>query len=721
MIATTLVVLLLSSRARAAEYGVDLQDVREDDDLYQLFWDGLIDEETRDRLVTLFAIKVDLNNATREELMELPRVTAAMADDIIAYREREGGFRQVEYLGLVPSMQGDPFVQALPFVSAQAQVVDRGWSASAQAGAIATTRRPAIPGGGGVDTAASNDPAFFLRGRSQPYEHLRLGVLVTARSRLGQIEGAPDGGSLTAEPRDLRYDLPGIYAMWDGPRLAAIAGTYRLGFGQRLVLDNSRRARPHGPYPNDDLYESTDSAKITPIDGFVGAAVRARYLPWRFGWFDLTGFFSWADKDLYFQELAYSRADTDPFVVDPEGETIQYATLPDIVRERLGGANLTHRWSRRASLGVTGYLGDARFNAEAPDLGFNLSSRYPEDRTRFGAVGVDGTWGAGVVDLGAEVAVTDRGEPGVLARAWIEPVTKLQIMPSARYYAPDFDNPYARGEANADETLGNRARDELGGRVRVSSRQLKLAHFIADVDVWRHENPERFDPETGEALGGLGRPTIDMILAGRVDLHPTTKEQISLWTTYHDEDVENGGRALAYASSTQPGGARITAQAMVQTRRVRRVALASLYRHAWVDTTAFDDRFDQDLYVWWRAILDLAPGPAITARLKYRLEGLDEVPARGTSYRYCEDEEMAAGTLGEPIPADCRGERYWETLLLVRQRLYAQSWAKLRFSWTRYFDRRAKWIPLPSVNEPEPVAPPRDDFLIKASVILTFS
>lgn len=46
--------------------------------------------------------KINVNRATREELMTVPGIGPATADNILAFREERGGFRNMEELLLVP-------------------------------------------------------------------------------------------------------------------------------------------------------------------------------------------------------------------------------------------------------------------------------------------------------------------------------------------------------------------------------------------------------------------------------------------------------------------------------------------------------------------------------------------------------------------------------------------------------------------------------------------
>jgi len=48
---------------------------------------------------------VDLNTATKEQLMELPGIGASKAEDIVRYREESGGFHSIEEIMNVPGIK----------------------------------------------------------------------------------------------------------------------------------------------------------------------------------------------------------------------------------------------------------------------------------------------------------------------------------------------------------------------------------------------------------------------------------------------------------------------------------------------------------------------------------------------------------------------------------------------------------------------------------------
>ena len=78
-------VLLAVPALLAFDYGAPIR-VTNEDDVYELEYEGEIDEEMRDVLLGLLAEPLDPNTASREELQQLPDVTYGLADAVIAAR-----------------------------------------------------------------------------------------------------------------------------------------------------------------------------------------------------------------------------------------------------------------------------------------------------------------------------------------------------------------------------------------------------------------------------------------------------------------------------------------------------------------------------------------------------------------------------------------------------------------------------------------------------------
>jgi len=716
------VVLLGSScPALAAEYSVEIR-IEDEDDINELYFDGEITEEERDRLLTLYLAKVDLNRATREELYDLPGFTWMMADAVIERRGRPGGIRAVEEIADIPGMTPAVMAQIRPFVIARPINERRRAGVESKTGGIA--RYAAREQEGGQNTW---DPAFYERLRARAYDHAALGLLLTVGYQIGDVRSAPQGGALSAEGYAIRGNVPRFYAMWDGPRLSALVGTYRLGYGLRLTLDTSRKQRPHGIYPNDELYESNDAGKVTPLDGFVGAAVLAKYLPLRRGWFDASAFGSVAygpfRKDIYSYDFTYDHG-SEPFLIDEDTlEPIRYATLPRAVEEWVAGGNVTYNLDRRTALGVTGYYGGVGLSFDAADLRVAFASKYPEARNGhpcgtpgttcpFGAAGVNVKLGHGIFDGAVEAAVNDVGKPAVLAVAWVEPAPKFEIIPSFRYYSPKYDNPYARGESATDEYLGNRARDELGPRLRLLYRPLRLFRVLLDVDFYRKENEPIYDPDTGQLVSTVNSPTWDFRGLFRMESWPTEKEHVVAWFFMHDRNLAKGGRGLTYEATSPDtaGGMRFSYALQASTSRPKGWHFAVQFKHSFEDTATFSTKFDKSFYIWGRVRASLFKGSSLSLRVKYSDEYTDTAPSRSQNRRYCEDEDTSQGSLaGLPVPDECRGESYVSVYLQGAQRLLSCCQVKLRAEWQRFTDARAKWRPL----DPDEPVPTRNEVLIK--------
>ncbi len=210
-------------------------------------------------------------------------------------------------------------------------------------------------------------------------------------------------------------------------------------------------------------------------------------------------------------------------------------TLDNVYAEALGGGNVSYFFNRRAHVGVTGYAAHSRFLTEGMDLDFQEWSPRPFGGGVYGAVGVDAAVGRGPWDLFLEVAhsfddqLDGGGGIGAIARSTIT-WDRQELELTTRYYDEDFANPYARPIAAPDEQDGNRARDEVGGRVRYTGRHGDL-NLRAGLEVWNliTEQVTRTDNYV------------------RLDYAATAPLGWGFWLEYEDKDLAEGGRGQCFA------------------------------------------------------------------------------------------------------------------------------------------------------------------------------
>ena len=802
-------VLLSSGEAIAAPYSTEIV-ISTEEEISELYHDGDITSEERDTLLTLFMTPLDLNLAARDELYDLPGFTYTLADAVLEAREERGRFYKIGDLLGVEGMTETIYRQAAVFVTvSDPQDDENQYAAQIRLGAVGRV---------GIPNNAEDDPAGYLRTKIRFLNHGGVGFLFAVRpmngsvgdARLGVRCDAADncryGASLYAAPEAPRFDPASFYAFWDGPRWSGIGGSYTLGYGLGLTIDNSGRRKAHGWYPNLDFSEDTDSGKVRPFEGFVGVALRHKQIELGKGHLDVSVFGSAWNRDLYVYDTFYNRDQKCPPGADCSGceagkvinwktgncvsinsvpalvceestgtETINgvkvprydslhcdYPTLQGIMRELMGGANATYWINRRSSVGVTGYVGNWHMNAEADSFSPALSSKYPFDRSTWGVVGANTRFGMGRYDFGAEVAVTDRGDVGALAMGWLRPLPDFELIPSFRYYGADFDNPYNRGIHNGDEFQGNRARDELGGRLQLDYRPIKWLTIKADLNVWYHEYPAlkldrdesdrtsiTYIDDDGNYFVPLDQkdPATDLEASMRLYFKVTSKEKFDLQALFHDEALDRTGHDLSYgfvpegkasepvgpASTTKDvdqrnvgwGGQKVAWQVTATTTRIPRTTISARFKQTFEDTRSMADDFDQTYYFWFKVATNLKPGPYIAARVKYFDEFVNEdggwhplsACAQWSNYSSSQIESVLGNTA---LPGSCRGETFVDTYLQVVQKLpttmFAGSTLSLRASWTRWLDERRKWEKGYACNK----NPSRDEVGVKGYVNVKF-
>ena len=821
---TALLITLAPPALHAAPYAVDIV-VDSEEEINLLYQEGDISSEERDTLLTMYLTRLDLNLAARDELYDLPGFTYTLADAVIKAREDRERFYKMKDLMEVEGMTEEIFRQIVTFATVtDASDDERAYEAQIRAGAVARV---------GVPNNNEDEPSSYLRSKVRFLSHGGAGFLFAVRPMNGEVGDARYGiqcktssclygESLHAEPEALRFDPAGFHVYWDGPRLSGIGGSFRVGYGLGLTMDNSDRRLPHGWYDNLDFSEDTESGKVRPFEGFVGLALRHKQIDLGRGWLDISVFGSAWNRDFYIHDTYYNRLEqqapgwkckpnkpknrndppgtcdcpTDKMWRNPSnndednGECINrqkvpslvatdaayypasgitgwpslnydYPTLQGIMRELIGGANATYWINRRSRVGITGYVGNWHMNAEAKDFSPALSSKYPFGRSTWGVVGAHTRFGWGRYDFAAEVAVTDQGDVGALAQGWLRPLAHFELIPSVRYYGPGFDNPYNRGLANGDEFQGNRARDELGGRLQLKYRPFSLLRISVELDIWYHEYPgirldrDETDPNSPSFISDDGvisvppDPATDLEAKLRFDVKLTSKERFAVWALFHDEALDRTGhdKSYAYISATTAsemeddgnpstnldlvqrpvgwGGQKVSYAITAVTERIPKVTVTALFKHIFEDTKNMADAFDQSYYFWIRISAKLKPGPYIAARFKYFEEYAtsDEKWYPSQSCGNLANEsysniQVLAG--GDPLPASCRGETYIDAYLTVSQKLpvtmFKGSLLSLRAGWTRWTDNRRKW----EVGYGGNPDPSRDEVSVKGHMLVKF-
>ncbi len=655
-------VFLLSRGALAEDYGLFIS-ISDEDDLLELLHSGEMDEDTYQALLEILHDPVDLNTAGRDVLYSLPNLTYADVDAILAYREEVQALRSLEDL-LAARVIAEEKVRALrPFVVVRPPSPPL-WDTHGHF----RTATAFVAG----DEAM---PPLLLRARLTTLRDLEAGLAgVVLRNRVSNVQFDETRQALVADPPAAKFYLPKYFAQWDSDRIRVVAGTFRIGFGQRLTLDNTGLAQPHGARPDDLIAVTYDPAIScresawdlpspctedaryayeTPdfrwTDRFRGLAVGVKEVRLGSGFLMADAFASYQTHGVYQYEM-YDRDqcpdptdDEDPACSAPpvlrwRGDPLapttrfKYQTLPDMYAQWTAGGNLSYFFDTRTHVGVTGYGAGVRWLVRGISLDFQEWARTPYAGP-FGAVGVDASYGVGPWDLGAEIARSFDSQPAEGGYAGLLRATLTlgdhEIEGLARYYGLDYANPYARPPSAPDEYDGLRARDEAGARLKYTGRLRDLS-LRGLVDVWTWAT-------------GLDGPW-KMRLQARADYKVARWFRPGAYFEYQDRDLRHSGRGACFevpyeTLDSEPvpcSGERLLVGVVLRFLPHRSWTLSAKYQHRLVDDNrtvtdpatkarvfVFGDRFRQDIGAWF----SVGFRPADWLRLRARLRYLNEDPS----------------------------------------------------------------------------------------------
>ncbi len=660
--------LLTPRRASAVELEIFI-DVANEDDLYELYATDQIGETTYLAMLDVMRKGTDLETATREDLYALPNLTYADADRIIQYRKEAGTIRDPAALVAAGVLSKRKLLALAPFLVVGQDVNRRPVNGQARFQSVWTVRdkRP---------------PAMMLQARINALRYLSAGFTGRlTRDRIGPVAWDPNRQALSADGPKARVDLPKVFIQWDTPEYGVIAGSYRIGFGQKLTFDNTGRYTPNGFSLDDAMYyrvRPSAPCRLSPgerltVDcdnpdlqaapdhkiryGLFGVAAGAKHISLPVGWLQAYGFFSYQPRNFY-QYYIYNKdtcadptVDDDPGcsapdlyarrdpVLTPSNEQ-KYQTLPNLFDLIVGGGNFSYFFDRRTHVGVTGYGAAPRWRVPGADLDFRPYTALPYGGA-FGAVGVDASWGYKWADVFAEFSRSMDSQPGAGNGGYAGIVRHTatfdnhEVEVSARFYDRAFNNPFARPIAAQDQNDGLRASNEAGGRVRYNAFLWKRLDLRTLLDMWT-DVVDPIPQIRGQVRGDVDatkwfRPGLQLVAQdrnvgsnGRGDcfygygqVDSVDENDDPLPSDPSDPDTDLSGLPQACY------GERYAVMARMRFQPVKQVWFALQYQHEFIDDQNYTDSFRQDA----TAIGTLTTRPieplSISMRIRYKSDDIE--------------------------------------------------------------------------------------------------
>lgn len=650
-----------------------------EDELRLLYEDGLISEDEFQTLVDLLTNPLNVNEAPRNALYDLPGVTQQMARDLIEARRQQpfGDLRELSRVeGFTPDVldQLDPFAYAAVTPSKVERVVGRVKIRSAvEWDPVEPLDDPSPNDSHRIQNVTGRDvslPATYVSARAHYGKTFEAGFLGLAQEELARVEYLPARQDLVGT-----WGTPSIrpakgFFAWNGDSLSVIAGSYGAGFGLGLTFDRTNRVHPAGAYADLSINGLED---YTLPRQLFGAAVTWSGDPAATLRPEVTAFASSQRHDLYIYDLGLAGGEpidplSDEEITSPrvyvDGRKVSYLTIPNAYRDSVAGANVTLNIGDRAWAGVTGYVGQLD-TATIPGVEeqWVLAPRdgYPAART-YGAAGLNGGFGRGPLDLLGEAAVTFTGGAGGLVKAIITP-GQGEIEASLRRYGAGFDNPHARGIAAPDQYAGMRDRDEQGARLR---GQVDLTHWIqlrATADVWQNLSP-------------LDKPW-NLDAYAQVRFLPVDGLSVALFADRVDRDLARTGRDKVYGGEfeldelAEPDpdnvdreGTRNQFGVQTQVDLIPRVRLSGYYRRVYEDAALLWPNAGEPCffwyqighYTWLRVQVDPIDATRVSARVRY----MDEDVHGSLGDRFVEGYLQIDQKLPRRIKLTARGTVRWD-------------------------------------------------------------
>ena len=415
-------------------------------------------ELTYEELSELENHKIDLNRCTRDELLQLPFLSAQQVMDFIEYRDRHGRIETMVELYMIRSMEKSTIDLLSHFATIYPEVVKD----------TLPSLKNLIRYGRHEFLATFKAPFYNRRGDENgylgyKYKHwLRYTFTSGQHVKLGLVASQDAGEPFFAGQNKAGYDYYSFYLMlqkWGCVR-RMVVGRYRLKFGMGLVINNS-----FGLGKINTLVTLERSANnIMPH----GSRSEANYLQGAAVCFRLSDRFSLtAFASLRKVDATLNRNSS---TVATLLRTGYHRTKSEMERRRntsesLFGANLNF-FRNGWHAGITGFY--TAFNRELQPSTTQLYRRWYPRGSRFWNASIDYGYVSGRLNLSGETATGNCQQVATINTVSYQLTSTLTLVALQRYYPYQyyslFSRSFAEGGAVQDESGVYLGGDWLIGR-----------------------------------------------------------------------------------------------------------------------------------------------------------------------------------------------------------------------------------------------------------------
>jgi len=420
-------------------------------------------EELQENLLLLHEQKININQATPDDLRQLYFLNEEQIGKIFVYRDQHP-LHSVYELQLIPGLSEWEYRFLALFVEAGEPEKEKTYIRD-----LFRLAKHEIDWR--IDArnleGFSGDPVYTsLRYQFRSMHKLEFGI--TAER---------DPGEPFASPKTFGFDHYGGYLQLNdvGHFATIVAGDYRANFGLGLVVSGQTRFGKTA-YLNDMSLGRQGLRKYggtNETNFFRGVGTTLRFGP-----LDATFWYSYKKVDANLQKGAFPS-----FITTGLHRTPTEISRKKTVGQHIIGANLTYNW-RNLRVGITATENLLSDTLHPKPTYYN--SHYFVGK-RQATVGAYAYYAYGRMQLFGEVAVAQNKKWGVgtLVGSSISVAPDVRLLMLGRYYSPWFDNLLA--DAFGESSRNN---DELGFFASTEVRCVKNWRFALSADVFYFSGPK---------------------------------------------------------------------------------------------------------------------------------------------------------------------------------------------------------------------------------------